>query len=262
MVQVTFVISYSGEYTVIFDGYEYSLSKNDPLEIPYLLEPGSYTYCIYNNTGSSAKVSTNNTSDAEITYDSDSGEIIASVELERDGTIFSAASDLYFNSDTSTFVEDTDYTIVTTLYPITRDLNIALELDGDSNDQLSSVTATLSGVASKWDCINGVPYGGSVTSRPEFEIVEDDGLYYIKSSIKLLGVDGGEQILSLEMNYLDGNPATHTITSDLSAYLVDFNSDKTAPLELSNRYNVPDETAIGGVITGWSSEDGVDVDVK
>lgn len=258
------LLDIGGEFTLYFDGEEYDFSPGETIEIPYLLETGSYSYYIYNVVDDGGlSISKTEVAPTNVGFDVDrEEELILATVGEYEDKIATASHDLYFGTATFTLQADTDYSIAASLYAVTRDLNITIKLDGDSDYLLESVTATLSGVASEWDCINDVPYAGS-TAVVDFDIeYDDDDYYYLESSTKLLGIYGNEQTLTIEMNYEGGNPATHTVTSDLSGDLAAFNTNKKEPCNLGTTYDVPNESATGGVITGWNPEDEGDVDIK
>ena len=64
--------------------------------------------------------------------------------------------------------------------------------------------------------------------------------------MRLLGIAGDLQRLTATLTYSNGNPQPTELESDLTAALVDFNSDKTEPLTL------------GGTIAETPTEAGVE----
>ncbi len=247
-----------GDYTIIFESEAYLLTEDESLTIPYLLEPGDYTYYIY------TKVSTRTDSAAGFTYENGGvGEdIITAWVTPIESKLYTADHNLYFGTATLSLDKDMDYIVTPTIYPETRGLDIKLKLEGGSDDQLAAVTGTLTGVATEWNCIGDTPSGSTSTLQLVFDILKEGDDYYIHSTSTVLGFSGAEQNLTLTLVYNDNNPASHTITSDLASSLATFNNNKSETFYLTNTYEIPDDTSTGGVITGWTPEEDVDVDVK
>ncbi|MDR1866136.1 MAG: FimB/Mfa2 family fimbrial subunit [Bacteroidales bacterium] len=125
---------------------------------------------------------------------------------------------------------DRDYTIDVPMRQQVRELTLALEPTGDAKDLIADVAASLSGVAGAIDIETGNPVGAAVSVNPAFE-KGSDGKYY--ATIRLLGVTGTEQKLSLTLRYAGGNPSAQTVVCDLSSQLAAFNADKKTPLTLN-----------------------------
>ncbi len=245
-----------GEFTIVFDKEEHTLTESEPLTIPYLLDPGDYTYYIYTK-----KEIVRSESSAYFTYVESPESITASVASDF-GEVLTADHDLYFGKATVSVDKDQNYTISPTIYPETRELNIKLQLEGGSDDQLAAVTGTLTGVATEWNCISDTSSGSTATLQLVFDILKEGDDYYIHSISTVLGFSGTKQELTLTLVYSSDNPASHTITSDLTSDLATFNNNKSIPFYLTTTYEIPDDTSTGGVITGWTPETDVDVDVK
>ena len=81
--------------------------------------------------------------------------------------------------------------------------------------------------------------------------------------MRLLGIIGERQTLTATLTYTDGNPLPTGIESDLTTALQDFNSDKTEPLTLDGKVEIPDEAGVTATIEDWQpgNSGGEDVDV-
>lgn len=134
-----------------------------------------------------------------------------------------------------------------------RQLTLELEISGDAASRLTGIDAELSGVAGAINIENGNPVGNAVTVAPVF--VKTDGKY--TAILRLLGITGNAQTLALTLYFADGNPATHTVTSNLSDKLAAFNADRKTPLTLHSILVV---TPTGGGFTAtigeWQSGNG------
>ncbi len=236
---------YTSSMTLVADGEQYAATPNSSLTAD-LLDPGSYTYYIYNNSTVSDT--------SKITYTSSA--IIASVDLDENGNIESNPNRVYFGSEGFEAVADTDTTVITYSSCVGRDLHFILQLDGDAASSLESITATLSGVAQQWDCIANSPYGDSASITPTFTLSSDTaGTYYLKASVHLLGIStSATQVLTLELSYAGENPTSHTISSEVSSLLSGFNNDKSTSMTISNTIETPTATTAGGTIGDWIEE--------
>lgn len=263
--EVTFYITlpgdaeFEGSKGLIFDGEEYDVTPGETFTIPYLVDPGIYTYYIF----------TNHTDDeqASVVYDGEAGTLIATVDTDEDGYIYSNPNQIYFDIGTIELLADSSVVIHSESSVLGRDLNFKLELTGDAPERLVGFSAMLNGVAQQWDCINDTHYGESATVLPGFIKTEESPLrsiarsdasttYYLEGTIHILGITTDEsQILTLELSYEDDHPSLHTITTDLTNYLSTFNDDRSTAMTLTNTVETPTEANPNGSIGDWNTTD-------
>ncbi|GHU79447.1 hypothetical protein FACS1894145_3620 [Bacteroidia bacterium] len=194
---------------------DYSAECRDgasPVSIDHLFPAGQYTIHIYNV---SDNISVNGTT-ATANY--------AAGEL---GWLFTG-------SETVTIEKDKDHHVSVAMRQQVRQLTLIFDVTGDARDRLSGVEATLSGAAGAINIENGNPVGEAVTVIPVF--AQTEGRY--AATIRLLGITGTGQTLSLTLHFAGGNPRSFTLTSDLSDALAAFNADRKTPLTLTSGITV------------------------
>lgn len=214
------------EYTITVG--EYSVILSGPVNtIENLFSPGRYNLYAYNTPQG---ISVNGTT--------------ASANYSVHGGI----GWLFTGKEYITIDRDTDHSVSIVMRQQVRQLTLELEITGDAADRLTGVDGTLSGVAKEINIANGIPTGN--LSAPACEFSKSDGQFV--SSLRLLGVDGDTQILSLTLCFLDDNPSTYTVTSDLSGLLSGFNDDKITPLTLSSILTVtPTQSGFSTAVSNW-----------
>jgi hypothetical protein len=144
---------------------------------------------------------------------------------------------------------DRDYTVNVEMRQQVRELTLALEPAGDAKDLVTGVTASLSGVAGAIGISTGNPVGDAVSVALVFA-KGADGTYY--ATIRLLGVTGTEQNLTVTLHYANGHPATQTLVCNLSSPLAAFNADKKTPLTLNAEVLVtPTATGFTATLDDW-----------
>jgi hypothetical protein len=79
---------------------------------------------------------------------------------------------------------------------------------------------------------NGNPEGNPVTVPLSFESLNAQDSF--AAIVRLLGITGTGQTLSLTLHFADDNPRSFTLTSDLSDALAAFNAEKKTPLTLTS----------------------------
>ncbi|KAA6304225.1 hypothetical protein EZS27_044131, partial [termite gut metagenome] len=99
-----------------------------------------------------------------------------------------------------------------------------------SNVAIDDKTASLTGIASKWNCETNTAVAEAKV-RPEFEVYNEDEF---RASIELLGiVPQSEQKLSFGLIYSDKEKEKAVkIDIDLTEIMKSFNDDKNTPLVL------------------------------
>jgi hypothetical protein len=117
-----------------------------------------------------------------------------------------------------------------------RQLTLQFDVTGDARNRITGIDATLSGAAGAINISNGFPEGNPVSVPLTFESLNASESF--SATVRLLGINGTGQILSLTLHFADGKPQSFTLTSDLSNALSTFNSDKKTPLTLTSGITV------------------------
>ena len=161
----------------------------------------------------------------------------------------------FFTGTHSIAVEkDKHHEITVPMRQQVRQLTLELEITGNARERITGVGATLSGVAGAISIDNGNPTGNAVTVALDF--VRRDAACHV-STIRLLGISGNAQNLSLALQSAGGNPAAYTVVSDLSAQLAAFNADKKTPLTLSSTLDVTaTESGFAATVDSWIENGG------
>ena len=135
-----------------------------------------------------------------------------------------------------------------------RQLTLTIKPQGGTTDRIISITSELSGVAGAWNFDTNQPVGNPATVKLVFT-KQNDGTW--QATVWLLGVTGTEQKLTTTLSFTGGTPGDLTETSDLSAVLTGFNSDKKTPLTLSATV-VETQTGAGftATINDWTKING------
>jgi hypothetical protein len=161
---------------------------------------------------------------------------------------------LFTGSQDVTLERDRDHFITIEMHQRVRELTLVLEPAGDAKDRITAIDATLAGVAGAVNIDSGNPEGAPQTVALNFER-RSDGKYY--ATIRLLGVTGSDQNLSFTLHFVDGNPSTHTLASDLSVQLAAFNADRKTPLTLAAILTVtPSQSGMSATIDNWTDTGG------
>lgn len=235
-------------YTIILNGKEITVGEDGSVVLPDNLEPGVYTIYVYSNN--SEMIIENN-----ITETGDG--TITSSKIVDAGMVESLTEDLYFGMQTITVLADEVIASEITLWQVTRTIKFNLNLTEGDIEDIVAISASLGGVAGQWECVEDIPVGDVVTIAPAFvqgeSLTKTTANDYLTSSIKVLGVDGGEQILNLELTFSNGN--TQSITSDVSDQLAGSNDTKSTPIILSGNLKVNTEVGATGTITDWEVSD-------
>lgn len=212
-----------GDYTTTLSG-----TTN---EVNNYFEAGAYPINIWNPANNISVAGTTATADY-------SGEL---------GWFFTGAQDVVIE-------KDKDHAFTVPMQQQVRQLTLVLEPTGDAADRVTGIAATLSGVAGAINIDNGNPTGNAVTLSPVF-IKQPDGKYY--ATIRLLGITGNAQTLTVTLSFESGNPSSVTIPCDLSNQLAAFNADKKTPLALNSQVLVtPTETGFKATIDDWVEKGG------
>jgi hypothetical protein len=157
---------------------------------------------------------------------------------------------LFTGKETVDVEKDKDYHVTVAMRQQVRQLTLKFDITGDARDRISGVDATLSGVAGAINIGNGNPEGNPVTVPLSFEALNTPGSF--AAIVRLLGITGTGQILSLTLHFADDNPRSFTLTSDLSDALAAFNAEKKTPLTLTSGITVTiTQLGVAAEIANW-----------
>lgn len=163
------------------------------------------------------------------------------------GWLFTAVSE-------ATYTDFKVETITAAMQQQVRQLTITLKPEGGTIDRITSITATLSGVAGTWDFKTNAPTGNAL-NLPLVFAKQTDGTW--QAIVRLLGITGSQQRLTGTVSFEDGSPDAQPLEGDLSASLSHFNSNKKTPLLLQGEMKeTPTEFGITSTITSWETGNG------
>ena len=226
----------SGEdYTVEIDGTTAD-GKEGRYTVSDPLPPGEYTVLAY-NTPQGFTVT----------------DGIARVE-RTDGTV-RALTDfinplpdyLYSGTERITVMADDTLRMNLDVTQRVRDLHIELTVTEGDPERIAAIAGTLSGVAEAYDLRNETLYGEAVSTRPTFTRSGDK----VSADLRLLGVLGDAQTLTLVLTFTDGQ--TQTVESDLTEILADFNGDMEEALGIEGELHTPVRAGMEATIKDWNT---------
>lgn len=236
----------SGEdYTVEIDGTTAD-GKEGRYTVSDPLPPGEYTVLAY-NTPQGFTVT----------------DGIARVE-RTDGTV-RALTDfinplpdyLYSGTERITVMADDTLRMNLDVTQRVRDLHIELTVTEGDPERITGITGTLSGVAEAYDLRNETLYGEAVSTRPTFTRNGDK----VSADLRLLGVLGDAQTLTLVLTFTDGR--TLTVESDMTEVLSGFGEgDMTQTFAIEGGLRTPLEAGFSATITDWEVVDEGKIDVN
>ena len=219
-------IDIPSSYSVRIGDYSTTLS-GAVNSIENLFPPGRYTIYVYNTASG-------------ITLNG----IIATADYGIQGGLgwfFTGRKDILID-------RDTEHSFIVEMHQQVRQLRLELEATGDARDRLIGVDGVLSGVARTINIDTGAPIGTTTTTALTFTRADNK----FTSDIRLLGIAGNSQTLSLTLHFADGNPASYTVINDLSSRLSTFNTDKRTPMTLSSILVVtPTQAGFTTEISDW-----------
>ena len=234
-----------GAYTVEIDGTTAD-GKEGHYTVSDPLPPGEYTVLAY-NTPQGFTVT----------------DGIARVE-RTDGTV-RALTDfinplpdyLYSGTERITVVADDTLRMNLDVTQRVRDLHIELTVTEGDPERIAAIAGTLSGVAEAYDLRNETLYGEAVSTRPTFTRDGDK----VSADLRLLGVLGDAQTLTLVLTFTDGQ--TQTVESDLTEVLSGFGEgDMTQTFAIEGGLRTPLEAGFSATITDWEVVDEGKIDVN
>lgn len=162
------------------------------------------------------------------------------------GWFFSYASEVGIESN-----RDHNFTAVMVQH--IGELTLVLEPTGGSADVISSITGSLSGIASTLNMDSG-QMGDAANIPLVFTRDPVDGRW--KVTVRILGITGPVQTLTALMQFSDGTPA-QSMESNMSEALAGFNNNKTnfPPLE-GEIVETPTGSGFTAAINGWRPGNG------
>ncbi len=250
--KLTLTIDWSARTQGIAVPAQYTVECVDPsgkvtlsgttVEYPNLFTPGTYTLNLYNTAD---KITVNGTV-ATAAWATPEISAAAADDIVGDViVVYPQPGFQFWGSITKTIEADKDYAETVAMQQITRQLAFELTVAEGEPERIRHIEAYLSGVAHAWDMAANTPSGAAAIVAPTFT---REGNKLI-AAVRLLGVTGAVQTLTLELSFSDGR--SQTIVSDVSSQLTTFNNDKKTPLTLSGNVNTPIASDQNGTITGW-----------
>ena len=226
----------SGEdYTVEIDGTTAD-GKEGRYTVSDPLPPGEYTVLAY-NTPQGFTVT-----DGIARVERTDGTVRALTDF-----INSLPDYLYSGTERITVMADDTLRMNLDVTQRVRDLHIELTVTEGDPERIVAITGTLSGVAEAYDLRNETLYGETVSTRPTFTRSGDK----VSADLRLLGVLGDAQTLTLVLTFTDGQ--TQTVESDLTEILADFNGDMEEALGIEGELHTPVRAGMEATIKDWNT---------
>ena len=215
----------------------------------HLFAPGSYTLVAWNPAEG-------------ITVSGTTATVAPASGSQTTGAFIDNAPGWFFtHTEQVTIEKDTDYPLTAAMQQRVRELTLVVEPTGDAAHRITEIEASLSGVAGTLDFATDTYRAASNVVLPFTRITSGADAGKWTATVRLLGITGGEQLLTGEIRYADGNPAPTTLESDLTEALAAFNTAKSEPMTLGGTLETPDEVEIqGATISGWEEIDNGEVD--
>ena len=226
------------------------IGQNITIPQTYIAQIGDYSASLTGTTNAIDNLFLPGTYNAHIYNVADKitvSETTAAVTVSNN--IADPMPDWFFTSILNLTIEqDKDHHFTAVMQQQVRELNFVIEIIGGAPDRIESITATLSGVASSLDFANDT-YSAAVSVAPVFT-KQTDGRWL--AAVRLLGIVGNEQQLSVSLTFADNSPAPLTKTIDIHTELSNFNANKISPLTLGAQIiETPNGIALTASIAGW-----------
>lgn len=210
-----------------------------------LLAPAAYELLVYNTPEA-------------ITVTGD----VATIASTDENNIEALPGYLFSATQTLDVVKDDTLFVTAGMLQRIRQLTLVLKLKEGDHDRITSLNATLSGIASSINLATGAwasPTGVSLS--PVFEKTEEkDGTPTLTATIRLLGIIAEEkQELSIAVAL--NNQSVYTIKTDLTEVLQKCFDGSMTPLVLGANFDLPSQGDFSGNINSWNSVEGGHVDI-
>lgn len=175
-------------------------------------------------------------------------EAKATVSSAENGYIESLPGWLFAYAADITIEKDKGYTLTAIMEQQVRELNLFIEATGGTVGKVTSVTATLSGVAQQLNLRDG-----TLSTEKSVRLAfakQADGKY--KTTARLLGIVAASPKLTVKIAFAGGTPVEITQEYDLGNPLKAFNGEKNKPLSLAAQLiETPTASGFTTVITDW-----------
>ncbi len=233
-------------YTVVLNGEEITADESGSVELPETLQPGVYTLYVYSNSSEMALEQNIN--------ELGEGTITSSKVADYD-VVESLTEDLYFGAQTITVLADQVITSEIKLAQVTRDISFNFEITEGDPERIESISASLSGIAQQWECVEDLPIGEPVSIKPTLILGEsltksETVGTHLTGTVKVLGVQGDDQSLDITLIFTDGKK--QEITIEVDEKLAGSNNTKSTPIILSDNVKTPVEGSTDGTIDDWT----------
>ena len=164
----------------------------------------------------------------------------------------------FSGSATANIVKAKEHVLNVSMQQRVRELRLELKIEGRARSSITAIEANLSGIAQTISLTTGLPVGGAVSVTPVFSTPDCSYPTYCIStaSLRLLGVTGSVQTLSLMLHFDDGT--VMALNSNLSEPLKTFNDDRSSPLVLYNSLTV-DSPRFTATINQWYNSNSGDL---
>lgn len=232
---------------------DYSATVGDvTATLDHLFAPGAYRLRTYNTPQRIFVTDNIATVGEDVPASGSTGRFLQPMP----GWFFSCVADVEIEADT-------DHEFTAPMQQQVRQLTLLIEPVGNIRNMIQDVRGHLSGVAGSLDLDTGTHADASNVSLGFSRISTGSNAGKWTATVRLLGiVPGSPQVLTAEIRFVDGAPASIPLVSDLSAGLSAFNTDKMYPLTLDGQLvEVPTEAGFAATINDWNTQSGGSVTV-
>lgn len=232
---------------------DYSATVGDvTATLDHLFAPGAYRLRTYNTPQRIFVTDNIATVGEDVPASGSTGRFLQPMP----GWFFSCVADVEIEADT-------DHEFTAPMQQQVRQLTLLIEPVGNTRNKIQGIDGTLSGVAGSLDFDTGTHADASNVALGFSRISTGSNAGKWTATVRLLGiVPGSPQVLTAEIRFVDGTPASIPLVSDLSAGLSAFNTDKMYPLTLDGQLvEVPTEAGFAATINDWNTQSGGSVTV-
>ncbi len=232
---------------------DYSATVGDvTATLDHLFAPGAYRLRTYNTPQRIFVTDNIATVGEDVPASGSTGRFLQPMP----GWFFSCVADVEIEADT-------DHEFTAPMQQQVRQLTLLIEPVGNTRNMIQDIRGHLSGVAGSLDLDTGTHADASNVALGFSRISTGSNAGKWTATVRLLGiVPGSPQVLTAEIRFVDGTPASVPLVSDLSAGLSAFNTDKMYPLTLDGQLvEVPTEAGFASTINDWNTQSGGSVTV-
>lgn len=234
-------------YFLSMDGGAARQANEKTFTYPDLLTPGEHSLLVYNEPQG-------------LTL----GRTTAKVNLLPDGTAEPMPGYLFSAEQKLAVVQDDTLRVSIPMKRRVCPITINITLSGENTGKIAKIEAELSGVAGSVDMQSGISGTENLTLHPVVGQASANTRAYTEGKVELkcrvLGINKTErQMLTVMVTMEDGYVST--VTSDLSEYLKNLNTDMN-PIVLSGTVDSPQDGHFNGTIGDWEVVSGGDIDAN